>query len=75
MDRVDPINLFEPLSGIDIQVDHHGFVVAAHQHAFERCIAEGIDLLVRNVRRHENEVAGFRLCGEFELEVNDARRQ
>jgi hypothetical protein len=49
MDRIDPIHLFHPLRRFDIEVDDYRLIVAAHQHAFERCVAGTIDLLMRHV--------------------------
>src|SRR5262245_3734186 len=66
MDRVDPWHLLRLLDRLDVEVDHHGLIVAAHQHAFERLVRAGIDLLMRHIRRYEDEVAGAGLGGEFE---------
>src|SRR6185312_5152956 len=67
MDRVDPGDVFRPLRRLDVEIDDHGFIVGAHQHAFEHLVATGIDLLVRHVRRHVDEIAGPRFGDEFEM--------
>src|SRR5215468_8606989 len=66
MDRVDPGHLFRLFDRLDVEIDHHGLVVAAHQHAFERLVRAGIDLLVRHVWRHEDEITRAGLGGELE---------
>ena len=44
---------------------HHGLVVAAYQHALQRLVGAGVDLLMRHVGRHEDEVAGAGLGHEL----------
>src|SRR5262249_37781319 len=66
MDWIDPGHLLRLLDRLDVEIDHDGLVVAAHQHALERLVAAGVDLLMRHVRWHEDEVAGAGLGGEFE---------
>ena len=66
VDRVHPVDGLGLLHRLDVQVDHDGFVVAAHQNAFQRFVGAGIDLLVRHVRRHEDEVTGFGLGDVFQ---------
>src|ERR687891_1374989 len=58
--RVDP-DLLGRLGGLDLEIDHHRLLVAAHQHAFERLVGARVDLLVRHEGRHEDEVAGIGL--------------
>src|SRR6185312_11197629 len=41
--------------------------VRAHEHAFERLVGAGIDLLMRHVRRHIDEIAGAGLGDEFQI--------
>jgi hypothetical protein len=67
VDRVDPGHVFRLLHRLDVEVDHHRLVVAAHQHALQGLVGRGVDLLVRHVRRHIDEVAGPGLGGEFQL--------
>ena len=38
VDRIDPAHLLRALNRLDVEIDHDGFVVAAHQHAFERLV-------------------------------------
>ena len=67
VDRIDPEHRFRLFHWFDVQVHHHGFVVAAHQHTLQRLIAAGVDFLVRNVRRDEDEVAGVGLGDKLQL--------
>ena len=66
VDWVDPIDFFHPFGGVDVEIDHHRFVVAAHQHALERRIAQRVDLLVWHVRRHKDEVSLLGLGHELQ---------
>src|SRR5262245_31599655 len=52
MDRIDPYNLLGLLDRPDVEINHDGFVVAAHEDTFERLILARIDFLVRHERRH-----------------------
>jgi hypothetical protein len=67
MDRVRPDYLLRRLHRRDIQIHHRCFVIAAHQHAFQRLLGAGIDFLVRHIRRHVDEVPRPRLRHEFQL--------
>src|SRR5216684_3477598 len=60
VDRVHPLHRLRLLDSLDIQVDHHRFLAAAHQHAFQRLVGR-VDLLVRHEGGHEDEVARPRL--------------
>jgi hypothetical protein len=64
---VDPPDLLGRLYGRDVEVDDDRFLPASHKDAFERLIGAGVDLLVRNVRRDVNEVAGAGFSGELEM--------
>src|SRR5476651_1756850 len=64
---IDPVDLFDLFGRCDVEVDGDGLVVGADQHAFERLGVRGVDLLVRDIRRHIDEVAGSGLGGELEL--------
>ena len=55
------------LDRLDVEVDHDRLAAAAHQHAFQRLVGGGVDLLVRHVRRHVDEVARPGLGDEFQL--------
>src|SRR5262245_45873330 len=67
VDRIDPRHLLGLLHRLDVEVDDDRLVVAAHQHAFERLVRAGVDLLVRHERRHVDEVAGPGLGHELEV--------
>lgn len=64
---VDPSHLFRRLDCRNVEVDDDGFLAASHENAFERLVGAGVDLLVRNVRRNVDEVAGSGFGGELEL--------
>src|SRR3569833_288042 len=55
MHGVDPQLRLRLLDRLDADVDSHRLAVGAHQHAFQHLVATGIDLLMRNIRRHEDE--------------------
>jgi hypothetical protein len=38
VDRIDPIDALGLLHRLDIEIDHHRLVVAAHQYAFQRLV-------------------------------------
>ena len=67
VDRVDPVNRFRLLHRFDVEIDDDGFLVAAHEDAFERLVGAGVDLLMRHVRRDEDEIARPCLGEEFEM--------
>ena len=55
MRRIDPVNFFRRFHGRDVEIHDHRLLIAAHDHAHERFIGSGIDLLMGNERRHEDE--------------------
>src|SRR4029077_2955923 len=61
MGRIDPENFFRLLYRGYIEIYHDGFLVAAHDHAHERFVHQRIDLLMRNKRRHIDEVSRSRV--------------
>src|SRR5579859_3708002 len=67
VDRVDPAHFLRPFDGLDVEIDDDRIVVAAHQHAFERLVGRGVDLLVRHIGRDIDEVARARLGDKFEM--------
>ena len=68
MNGIDPIDRFGRLDRRDIRdVDHHRFIVRAHQHAVQRLGGVGVDFLMRHVGRHEDEIARIGFGDEFEL--------
>src|SRR5579862_1956621 len=67
VDRIDPQHGFRLLHRLDVEIDGDGLAVAAHQHAFQHLIRAGIDLLMRHVRRDEDEIARIGLGGELQM--------
>src|SRR6476660_6180554 len=67
MDRIDPEHGLGLLDRLDVEIDRDRLAVTAHQHAFQHLVAAGVDLLMRHVRRHEDEIAGVGLGGELQL--------
>src|ERR1700758_185410 len=67
MNRVDPADLFRALDRLNVEIDDDRLVVAADHDAIERFVAGGIDLLVRHIRRHKDEIAGTGLGDVFEM--------
>ena len=63
---VDPANLFGLFHRLDVQIHDHGLVVAAHHDALEGVGGGGVDLLMGNEGRHENEITGPGLGDVFE---------
>ena len=57
MNRIDPKHALGLFDRFDCEVNGHGFVIAAHQHAFQRLLGAGINLLVGHVRRHYSDLA------------------
>ena len=64
---VDPGDGFGLLDRLDVEVHRDRLAVGAHQHAFERLVLRRVDLLVRHVGRHVDEVARPRLGDELQL--------
>ena len=61
MDLIDPVDFLRLLDRLDIHdVDHDGLIARAHEHAFDGLAQIGVDLLMRHIGRHEDEVAGSR---------------
>ncbi len=67
VDRIDPGDRFRLLHRLDVEIDHHRLVVGAHQNAFERRVGGGVDLLMRHIGRHEDEVARPGLGDIFQM--------
>src|SRR5580765_3732765 len=63
---VDPPHRLGLLDRLDVEVDRDRLAVAAAEHALERLVAAGVDLLVRHPRRDVDEVARPGLGGELE---------
>src|SRR5262245_22177422 len=64
---IDPQHRLRLLYRFDIEIDRDRLAVAAHQDAFQDLVAAGVDLLMRHVRRHEDEIAGAGFGGELQL--------
>src|SRR4051812_33369947 len=65
--RIDPQHRLRLFHRIDLQIDRDRLAVAAHQHAFQRLVATGVDFLMRHIGRNENEIAGIRLRSELQV--------
>jgi hypothetical protein len=65
--RILPQDLFRRFGRGDVEVDDDRLLAGAHQDAFERLVAAGIDLLVRHIGRHVDEIAGAGLGDEFQM--------
>ena len=63
---IRPADLLWRLGRGDVEVHDDRFLAAPHHHAGERLVRAGVDLLVRDERRHEDEVAGAGLGDELE---------
>ena len=61
--RVRPWHTFGVGDAVDVQVDDDRVLAAAGQHALQRLVVEGVDLLVWHERRDVDEPAGPRLVG------------
>lgn len=67
MDRIDLAHRLRFLRRLDVEIDHHRLAVAADHDAFEQFVAAGVELLVRHIGRHKDEIAGTGLGREFEM--------
>jgi len=67
VDRVHPQYGLRLLHRLDVEIDRDGLTVAAHQHALQNLVRAGIDLLMRHVRRDEDEIAGIGLGRELQM--------
>ena len=66
MHIVDPTHFFGRLDRRNLEVHHDGFLAASHKDTFERLISVGVDLLVRNLGRDIDEVAGAGFSDKLE---------
>src|SRR6185503_17358080 len=67
VDVIHPVHFLWLLYDRDVEIHDDRFLTAAHEHARERLIVVRVDLLVRNVWRHVDEVAGAGFRDELEL--------
>ena len=58
VDRLDPLHVVGHLDGNDVEIDDHGFLTQSHKDALEHLVTAGIDLLVDDVGRHIDAIAG-----------------
>ena len=56
VDRIDPVDGLRFLHRLNIQVHYHRLIVATHQHTLQRLVCRRIDLLMRDIRRDEDEI-------------------
>lgn len=52
---------------LNVEINHDGFLVAAHEDADERLLWVGVDFLMRRVGRHVDEIAGLGFGDILEL--------
>jgi len=64
---IDPQHGLRLFDRLDVEIDRHRLAVRAHQHTFQHFVATRIDLLMRHVRRHIDEIAGTGLRGELQM--------
>ncbi len=67
VDGVFPEHFFGPLDRLDVEIDDDRLLRRAHEDAFERLVAAGVDFLMRHEGRHVDEVAGTGFGDEFEI--------
>src|ERR1700674_4062049 len=67
MNRVDPEDCLGALDRLDIEIDHHSLLAAAHHDAGQRGVRRGVDLLMRHEGRYENEIARPGFSDVFEM--------
>ena len=66
MRRIHPPHTLGFLHHLQIrEVDRDGLAITAHQHTLQLLVLQRIDLLVRHIRRHEDEIARPGLRDEF----------
>lgn len=68
MCRIDPLDSFRHLNRLNIrQIDRNRLVVTPDQYTLQRLIFISIDLLMRHIRRHKDEIAWPSFSSEFQL--------
>jgi hypothetical protein len=67
MNWVDPRDGIGLLHGFNIEVDDDCFLVATHDHAFQRLLRQSIYFLMRHVGRNINKVSRPSLGGVFQM--------
>jgi hypothetical protein len=66
MGGIHPVCLLGRFGRSDVEVDDDGFLIATNHDAGQRFVVVRIDLLMRDKRRHVDEVAGPGFGHEFE---------
>jgi hypothetical protein len=56
MGRIYPVDFLRILDRGYVEIDHDRLLIAAHDHAGERLVLVGVDLLMRHERRDENKI-------------------
>src|SRR5512144_3147348 len=64
--RVVPKNFFRRFDRRNVEIDHHGLLIATHDHTGQWFVGIGVDLLMGHERRYENKIARTRLGEKFE---------
>ena len=67
MDVIDPPHLFWGLECRNLEIHNDWLLAASHEDAFERLLGAGVDLLMGNVRRNVDKVAGAGFRDKLEL--------
>lgn len=68
MCRIDPLHSFGHLHRFDIgQVDSNGLIITSHQNTLQRLVLISIDLLMRYVRRHKDEISRPSFSSELQF--------
>lgn len=66
MQVIYPAHQFGGFHRGDVEIDDQTLLTTACEHAMQLHILARVNLLMRHVRGHENEVARLSLCHEFE---------
>lgn len=64
---VDPANEFRNFDRSYVEVDNQSLLPTPRYHAMKLNVVARIDLLMRNVGRDVNEIAGLRLCDKLQM--------
>ena len=67
MNRIDPETASGTLDRLDIEIDYHRLLAAAHDHARQRRVGRGVDLLMRHEGRNKDEIARPGFGDVFEM--------
>ena len=68
MCRIDPLDSFRHLNRLNIrQIDRNRLIFTPHKNTLQSLILISIDLLVRHLRRHKDEIAWPSFSSELQL--------